>query len=334
MAALRARAARWKRGGSQPSPYASGRAHPAIAPGHGSDPGGAWLVPILVDHVGRDGSTLLMRLLASSPQIAVEGPYPFERKYFAYLWRWSRILDRRDWPADSWGPRDLTSLAQEVEQPLVGPPPWLPRSLSDAPGRSLSQRCFELMWTEFSQRAAAVTGVEHDRPSAEVRYYAEKQLATWKLDMDALPEVRRVVLLRDPRDAYVSASSFSERRGSVAFYGVERGDEAEQLLRFAAAQRQRLRWIASLTESSALQVVRYEELVLDLDRVAPRLAEWLGVDLDPAAAAADRRIRRLHVTAETPQRSIGRWKEELAPDAVAVFRRELGAELQAVGLDT
>ena len=333
MAALRAIAARWKRVGSRSLPYASGRTHPAIGGGHGSDPGGAWLVPILVDHVGRDGSTLLMRLLASSPQIAIEGPYPFERKYFAYLWRWSRILDRRDWPADTWGPRNLTSLAQEAEQPLVGPPPWLPRSLSDAPGRPLSQRCFELMWAEFSQRAAAATGVEHDRPSAEVRYYAEKQLGTWHLDMDALPEVRRAVLLRDPRDAYVSASSYSEKRGSVAFYGIGHGDEAERLQRFAAAQRARLRWIASLTESSVLQVVRYEDLVLDLDGVARRLAEWLGVDLDPAAAAADRRIRRLHVTAETPQRSIGRWKQELTPDAVAVFRRELGPELQAVGLE-
>ncbi|HKH14677.1 MAG TPA: hypothetical protein VKA47_08495, partial [Solirubrobacterales bacterium] len=34
------------------------------------------LVPILVDYYSRDGSTLMMRLLASSPQIAVGGSYP------------------------------------------------------------------------------------------------------------------------------------------------------------------------------------------------------------------------------------------------------------------
>ena len=62
-------------------------------------------MPILVDYFTRDGSTLMMRLLASSPQIAVERAYPYERKYFAYLWRWSRLLDREDWPEEQWAPQ-------------------------------------------------------------------------------------------------------------------------------------------------------------------------------------------------------------------------------------
>ena len=40
----------------------------------------------------------MMRLLATSPQIAVGGEYPYEHKYFAYLYRWARLLDRRQWP--------------------------------------------------------------------------------------------------------------------------------------------------------------------------------------------------------------------------------------------
>src|SRR5207247_6910341 len=39
----------------------------------GRSPSGDWLTPVLVDCVGRDGSTLFMRLLASSSQIAVGG---------------------------------------------------------------------------------------------------------------------------------------------------------------------------------------------------------------------------------------------------------------------
>jgi len=41
----------------------------------------AHLSPILVDCTGRDGSTLMMRLLATSPEIAVPGGYPYEGKH-------------------------------------------------------------------------------------------------------------------------------------------------------------------------------------------------------------------------------------------------------------
>src|SRR5437016_4602890 len=66
----------------------------------------ALLSPILVDCTGRDGSTLMMRLLATSPEIAAPGPYPYEKKYFASLWRWSRLLERPD-DSDLWAERDL-----------------------------------------------------------------------------------------------------------------------------------------------------------------------------------------------------------------------------------
>ncbi len=87
------------------------------------------LEPILVDYFTRDGSTLMMRLLATSPQIVVAGQYPYEQKYFAYLYRWARLLDRRQWPRDFWSGHHLASLTQENYMPFMGPPPWLPRDL-------------------------------------------------------------------------------------------------------------------------------------------------------------------------------------------------------------
>ena len=89
------------------------------------------LVPVLVDYYSRDGSTLMMRLLASSPQVAVGGSYPFEQKHFAYLWRWSRLLTRGDWDEGEWAPHDLGSIAQERDSALLGPPPWRRRELLD-----------------------------------------------------------------------------------------------------------------------------------------------------------------------------------------------------------
>jgi hypothetical protein len=291
-----------------------------------------WLTPILVDHLGRDGSTLLMRLLATSPQVAVEGPYPFERKYFAYMWRWSTMLDRRDWPRDRWGPGNLASLAQDVEQPLIGPPPWLPRSLAEDRSDPLSRRCFELAWGEFSRRAATRTAAAHGCAPAEVRYYAEKHLGTWNADPEPLAEARLIVLLRDPRDVYVSRVAFSERRGEPGFARPGPGTD-EQLREYVVRQGSRLRWIASLSEGPGLRLVAYEDLVRDLSGVADRLEDWLGAALDAAAARSDKRLRDLHVTAQDPDRSIGRWKEELPADVAEMFSRELGPQLEALGFE-
>ncbi len=118
-----------------------------------------WLEPILVDCFGRDGSTLMMHLLASSPEIALGARYPYEDRYFTYLWRWSRLLDRVDWPRDLWGANEVCSVSQEGSLPLLGPPPWLPRDLMEegANGQAMSSRCFELVWQEFSRRARART---------------------------------------------------------------------------------------------------------------------------------------------------------------------------------
>ena len=65
----------------------------------------------------------MMRLLGSSPQIAVEMSFPYERKYFAYLWRWAQLLDREDWPEQQWGPKVLGSLTQVRSAAMLGPPP-------------------------------------------------------------------------------------------------------------------------------------------------------------------------------------------------------------------
>jgi Sulfotransferase family len=311
------------------------RRRPRLRPPTGEPPRPAagaaehWLTPVLVDYSTRDGSTLMMRLLASSPQIAVELSYPFERKYFAYLWRWARLLDRTDWPAYLWGKADLASLDQEAVAALLGPPPWLPRELigSGAGEPPLSATIFELAWREFSDRATGVVRERSGDPALAVRYYAEKHLNTWRLDLAELPPVRVLVLLRDPRDTFVSERA-AGMLGSSAGGGPE-----EHLEAFVRRQRRRLAWIAGHLETGEHPVVRYEDLVGDLAGVASRLGSWLGVELDAAAVEGDRRLRRRHVTAASPAASLGRWREELDPEIAERFGRELGAELRAVGYE-
>jgi hypothetical protein len=133
-----------------------------------------------------------MRLLASSPQIAVENVHPYERKYFAYIWRWSNLIVRQDWPEDGWGASSLGTLDQFRKTAMVGPPPWTPRPLLEsAPGEGEAQRWFETAWAEFSRRAAARTQEDH-ASEAQVLYYAEKHLNTWLVPLGCERDCQRL----------------------------------------------------------------------------------------------------------------------------------------------
>ncbi|MGH2967203.1 MAG: sulfotransferase [Solirubrobacterales bacterium] len=295
--------------------------------------GDAWLVPILVDCFGRDGSTLMMRLLANSPQIAVGSRYPYEHRYFTYLWRWSRLLDRPNWPHDVWGSNEVCSVTQEANLPLLGPPPWLPRDLMKD-SEPMSSRCFELTWREFSRRAGERTRVYHRRGAVEARYYAEKHLDTWNLKLEELPPVKLLVLLRDPRDVWVSVRAFERKKGDLADFRVGGTLSHDDLLRYQIArQRVRLRWIAELLESEDHPVVRYEDLVRDLPAVADRIERWLGVSLDTGKTRERDREFNRHGSAGSPESSIGRWKDELDPAVAELFTKEIGPELRLHGFE-
>jgi hypothetical protein len=321
---------------ADPAAALARRAAPALAGAGGNGAGaprGPWLTPILVDYFTRDGSTLMMRLLATSPHVAVDEQYPYERKYFGYLWRWSRMLDRGQWPSEEWSPSALASITQESHQTMLGPPPWHPRPLIEASGvEPFSRTMFDCAWRELSRRAAQATAGPDADPDG-VRFYAEKHLDTWLLDTAELPPFEPIVLLRDPRDTYVSIRAFNRMRASAGFGRHRAGSEREHLDQLIARQRERLRWVADLLGRDDPPVVRYEDLVLDLDGVAHRLEGRFGIALDARAASEDRELRKAHVSARSPEASIGRWRHELDTEAADVFRRELGDELRALGFE-
>jgi hypothetical protein len=295
------------------------------------------LTPILLDHRGRDGSTLVMRLLRTSPGIAVPGPYPYEKKYFAYLWRWSRVLERQD-QSELWSYIDLVSLAYERGKPLIGPPPWSSDLLRGG-GSSISRHMFDEAWRELSRRAATQVAAEHGSSPGDVRYYAEKHQDTRAVDLTELPPIRVIVLVRDPRDMFVSFDSFDAKRraeGGPRFEGAVPApweSEGDRITHFIERERERMRWIATLDPDGEIPVFRYEDLVTDLPEQARRLEAWLSVELDPQAVTADAELRDRHVSAPTPEESVGRWRRELDPRLAERFDREVGDELAALGYE-
>jgi hypothetical protein len=74
-------------------------------------------------------------------------------------------------------------------------------------------------------------------------------------------------------------------------------------------------------------------MVTDLPGQARQLEHWLSVSLDPEAAASDTQLRGKHVSAQTPEASVGRWRREMPAELAEQFSRELGEELEALGYD-
>jgi hypothetical protein len=189
----------------------------------------------------------------------------------------------------------------------------------------MSSEMLKAAWREFSQRAVAAQ--EGAKP-----FYAEKSVDTHRIDLGLLPGTRLLVLVRDPRDTFVSIEAFNAQRGRAAFGREDLGDE-EFVGAFIERHRQRMSWVSSLPEAPL--TVRYEDLVADPVGVARTISESFPIRFDDAKVLAAREpAKPEHVTASSTAASVGRWRSELDPAIEARIRTELRGELERLGYES
>jgi hypothetical protein len=177
------------------------------------------------------------------------------------------------------------------------------------------------VWQVFSARLEATS-------SPRPLYYAEKLNMSWSLDLPSTIPWRLLVVIRDPRDVWLSVLAFDEQRGFYGFGRHEGESEEGFLTRFLDGQRTRLSWAAGVQRAARHPVIRYEDLVRDLHTAARRLESWLGVRLDPDAVLAQGPGRAQHVTADSPEASVDRWRRELGDGMRERFKDALASELR------
>jgi hypothetical protein len=292
--------------------------------------------PLMVNTIGRSGSTLLVTLLSSHPGVVAFSPFVKDARISTY---WASVLQDLAEPASflaPFDPHDLESPhwwlgsggGNELGEPEVER--WLG---SDAIG-GLAGVCRGRIEAFYEQLATA-----GERP----RYFVEKYMPHESVP-DLLAELyggaREVILVRDFRDLLCSVIAFNRKRGYEAFGRGGEGGDAEYvrgpLRQSATTLAERLR----VGGETRPHLVRYEDLIEAPEPVLTELFEHLGLEAD--AELVGETIRRAevstasmshHRTSADAAASIGRWREDLPVEIAEICNDELGPLLAEFGYE-
>jgi hypothetical protein len=266
---------------------------------------------------GRVGSTLLMRLIASSPNVALDRRYPYgEFRYLSYCAKAASYISRPLRPDLDPG---VTALFFG-ESDEFGPLPFDPQIL-DRYG--LEVPVLGHLWEAFSSAILA--------KDPSVRLYAEKLAGPTRPLFDAGIPLRIIDCIRDPRDVLASIRAFTGKTGVDGFGRRSDESESEYLPRFLERFGQTLDEMADTPNGIDRVIVRYEDLVGDLSAMAERLSNWLGLILDPSVDERSRAENPDHLTSSSVAESVGRWRRDLASEEAERIWAALGSKLTSYG---
>lgn len=266
---------------------------------------------------GRVGSTLLMRLIASSPMVALDRRYPYgEYRYLSYCAKAAAFMSA------PWRP-DLDPGVTALffgEPEAFGPLPFDPQSLDR---RELGGSILRQLWEAFSSSIHA--------KDASVRLYAEKLAVPAEPLLDAGIPLRIVDCIRDPRDVLASIRAFTAKTGVDGFGRRDNESESEYLPRYVERFGEKLDEMAHTPDGVNRVVIRYEDLVGDLPTVTATLGRWLGLEFDPSVAERSSSEHPEHVTSDSVADSVGRWSRDLTSEEAEYIWAALGSKLIAHG---
>ncbi len=291
--------------------------------------------PILLTSLGRTGSTAVMQLLSSHPEVVAYRPFEYEPRVVAY---WIDLLQDLSEPVAF--RRQVTPMGPLEDGWWAGRQPPYPRRLMDDQLQALlggenidhlalfAQERIDL----FYRRVAELGG----RPEA-TRFVEKFAPRTAGLTRELYPGAREIVLVRDFRDMVASIFAFNRKRGFPGF-GRDRASSDVDYVTTRIANSVDAFTDAWRARSQDAHLVRYEDLVQRPRETVAGILEHLRLEAEPATiegmlASIESSAADAHRTIAAPELTIGRWREDLPSEVKDACARALGPALRQFGYE-
>jgi len=291
--------------------------------------------PLIVNTIGRSGSTWLVWLLSCLPEAVAFSPWARDARVGTY---WTSVLQGLA--------RPQSYLAQLVPGPLEQPTWWLDRPdlrpgvggdkeleawLGDEAIESVAGFCQSRIDAFYARVADSA-----ERPGYFVEKYMPYQL-TPDLLAELYPGSREIILVRDFRDMLCSVIAFNRKRGWEGFGRADVASDEEYVQTTVANSARRL--LRRLREQGeAAHLVRYEDLIQKPEETLAAMMAYLGLDPSEEAVAetlarAEANSLESHRTTDKASASIGRWQRDLSPELAQVCAEVLDPVLTEFGYE-
>jgi hypothetical protein len=296
--------------------------------------------PLMLNTIGRSGSTWLAWVLSCHPEVIGYRPMQFETRVATY---WTSVFQGLAQPRSYLSQLVTTNLESDrrwwlgdgaKSTPKIEDPPletWLGADAVEQMAAMCQARI-----EAFFQRLAA------DRGKPGARFFLEKFLlepVVLDLLSELYPDTREIILVRDFRDVVSSVLAFNRKRGFQAF-GREHVESDAEYIRSVALKQAlgvQQRWEERKDDA---HLVRYEDLLVEPETTLERAFEFVGVDPSPDVvretlerARNDSPSMDHHRTAVDPAATIGRWREDLSAEMISACEDSLDPVLEAFGYE-
>jgi hypothetical protein len=257
----------------------------------------------LVLSFGRAGSTALLHGMSLHPQVLLWREHPFENRIAQYVYAAARAGGP---PADFSPIRFDLVAARDEDEVILQALRSIPREEFSLSPRDVVDRVYERIREHYG--------------SPRRQHIVEKGLGL-PLPFDvvaAWPDVRLVLLSRDPRSVFFSVKAFNRRRGFLGF-GEAKGDPAlfNSIVDFTITMHREGR-----VRPNALEI-RYESLIEDPRTTKTPVFSHCGLgdmDLDGVLQGlATHDEKALSHMTTSPERSIDRWRADAADPDLSLF---------------
>ncbi len=267
---------------------------------------------ILITAPGRSGTTLLMSRLSLSPQICIAEMHPFEVRQIAY---WATVVRTLTGTADF--ERSMHPDRLEGDGLRVGSNPFSHPDYTELFRTKELEREYYRRFVPDNLRNTARTMIEEyylrircDQQKPEAVLFAEKNN---NLDREVrvfartlFPDLKEIVLIRDPRDLLCSQLSYFRRNATEAMQEIT--GASRQLLRIKEE------------ENNQVAFVKYESLIMDPDSVSRQLCDYLRIRQSLLInSVKENSAFKVHGTSGSPEASIGRWRTQLSEEEQSWF---------------